>query len=56
MNMSRKHKEGEITCPIYGKVIEERYCMEECLLNDCGMLMRNHATEERGEHAPDKRG
>ena len=54
--MSRKHKEGEITCPIYGKVIEERYCMEECLLNDCGMLMRNHTVEERGEHAPDKRG
>lgn len=54
--MSRKHKEGELICPIYGKAIEEKYCLNECLLNDCGMLIRNHTAGERRENAPDKRG
>ena len=38
--MSRKHKEGEILCPIYGKAFDEKYCEEECLINDCGMYLQ----------------
>lgn len=53
--MSRKHKAGETICPIYGKAVEERYCLEECLLNDCGMLMRNHTADQQEGHAPDKK-
>lgn len=37
--MSRKHKKDEVLCPIYGKAIQESYCLEECLINDCGYLV-----------------
>ncbi len=55
--MSRKHKDGEKLCPIYGKAIEESYCLNECLLNDCGLLLKNDAAggKERGRQRPDDR-
>lgn len=39
--MSRKHKKDEQICPIYGKAVEEKFCLNECMLNDCGMLLKN---------------
>lgn len=55
--MSRKHKDGEKLCPIYGKAIEESYCLNECLLNDCGLLLKNDAAgeKERSRQRPDDR-
>ena len=37
--MSRKHKKDEALCPIYGKAIDEKYCLNECLINDCGNII-----------------
>ncbi len=54
--MSRKHKPDELICPIYGKAIEEKYCLNECLLNDCGMLLKNnHKQGEEYKLKPDDR-
>lgn len=55
--MSRKHKADEQLCPIYGKVIEEEYCLNECLLNDCGMLLKTGGKNDNGyKLRPDDRG
>lgn len=55
-DMSRKHKADEVICPIYGKAIEEKYCLNECLLNDCGMLLKNnHKQGEEYKLKPDDR-
>ncbi|MGN1159685.1 MAG: hypothetical protein ACI4SE_05755 [Lachnospiraceae bacterium] len=54
--MSRKHKADEVICPIYGKAIEEDYCLNECLLNDCGMLLKNNGKNgEEYKLKPDDR-